>query len=161
VVKLAHIIANKPQAFLDADSLADLCDTIDKIDRYSGLINKYSEHVPAPEAFIFEATQTKIAEFQDTTFITTTGNAYTREQLMKLSASKIRSILGDDVADAVTTGMRLDPIKLAEVAITLPRGDAEIFDELMASVGETPLHKASVHIGLSPEVLGQIAATVG
>jgi hypothetical protein len=158
IEKTAQAVERTPQAFLTAEPLADMADTMDKVDRHLHLINKYSEYLLSPEDVVFEATHTKIAELQDTVFQTTTGNIYTRDQLTKLSANKIRSLLGDDVADAITTGMRLDPIKLAEVASTLPRGDAELFDEMMRAVGEEPLHKSSAHLGLSPEVLGQIAS---
>jgi hypothetical protein len=158
--KLADMVANRPKAFLDPGTMRDLANTVDQFDRTHGLLNKYSEAIPAPEAFLFEATYTKTAEFCKESCTLNTGSVYSKEDFTKLSTSDIRDLFGDDIADAVITGLSVDPEKMAEVAATFPRPDAQMFDELMSSKGIEPVAKqgAAQDLGFSFKELQEMSA---
>lgn len=155
--KLAALVRNKPQNFLDMHTLQDLAETVDFVDRTCGLLNKYSELLPAPEDITFGVTQSKMAEIRDIAFETSVGSVYTTPQLAKISLAQVRDLLGDEVANQVRHGIDVDREKLADVVATLPRPDAETFDDLMASTGEFPVKRAAFRTGLDPTVLTTLA----
>lgn len=158
MLKLASQMELQPVTFVDPTFLGSVAETVDLFDRSYGLLNKYSERLPAPEDVIFAATARKMSEVRDTSITTITGATYTVEQLQKLSVSSVRDLFGDEVADAVTTGLRLDVQKLAEVATTLPLPDARMLDDLMSDMGEYPVEKQAMPLGFPPELLDQLAA---
>lgn len=159
--KLASVVATKPKAFLDPASLAQLAETVDTFDRTHALLNKYSAAIPAPEDVLFENTFTKVSQTCAESCTLTTGSIYDSDDFAKLSSTDVRDLFGDDIADAVCTGLQLDPVKLAEVAATFPRGDAEMFDALMISKSVQPLSKTAYDqtLGFSFDDYAAMAAT--
>lgn len=156
--KLAELVEVRPTVFLDPATMTHLADTIDQFDRTHGLLNKYSELIPAPEDVLFSATYTKSAELCDAACALVTGSVYDKEDFAKLSASSVQDLFGDDIADAVCAGLHIDPVKMAEVAATFPRSDAVIFEQLLEDNGIRPLAKeATTHTGFTPEQLALIA----
>lgn len=72
----------------------------------------------------------------------TSGMWYTRSKLAGVGLSTIQDAMGEDFAKAVTNdGLFVDLEKLAEIAPTLPRADAKLFDSMMASLNIEPAHK--------------------
>jgi len=157
--KLASMVETKPKAFIDPASAADLASTLDTFDRTHGLLGKYSAAIPAPEDVVFEATYTKLASVRDNACHTVTGNVYDREEFEKISLSNISDVFGDDMAREVANGLQVDPVKLAELVATLPRGEAVMFDDLAADRGVSPLTKESSHsTGFSFDELQKMSA---
>lgn len=162
MTKLAEMVIGRPKIHLDPATMFKLAETIDQFDRAHGLLNKYSELIPAPEDFLFESSHTQAREFCKTACTLNTGAIFDQSDFQKLSDSDIRGVFGDDIADAVRTGLRVDPVKLAEVAETFPRPDAELFETLMASKGLQPVAKqSSTSVGFSHTDLRAMAETVG
>ena len=64
----------------------------------------------------------------------------------------LRALMGSDIADGVALGMDIDPVKLAEVAPTLPLPDAELLEKLLKESGIPPLRSADP--SLTPEMAG-------
>lgn len=151
ILKLAEVVRTTPRAALAPEALADLCHTVEQIDRTLGVFNKYAATIPRPEDVIFSATFTKAAAELAETCALTSGNAYRKEQFSKLALDDVRSLFGDDFADQVKKGFEVDSEKMAELAHTLPRGDAELLDRMMADCGLHPVQvkAASVKQGFS------------
>ena len=160
--KLAESVEGTASMFMDPASTANLAETIDQFDRTYHVLNKYSEAVPAPEDVFFSATYKEAEEFVKDACTTTTGSVYSTQDFSKLSTSDIRDLFGDEIAKEVTTGLKVDPVKLATVASTLPRPDAQLFDRLLSDTGITPIAKeaADTRIGYSHEQLKQLAELV-
>lgn len=157
--KLAESVEASPVMLMDPDSAGQLADTVDQFDRNYHLLNKYSAAIPAPEDVIFEATTTKVAEVVKTSCTLNTGTIYDVEDFTKISTTDIGDLFGDDFASEVTTGLRVDPVKLASVIPTLPRPDAELFDRLMTDLSIQPMAKqaSAERVGFSHTQLQQLA----
>lgn len=159
ILKLAETISSSPREALQPDMLVKLADTVDSIDRGLGIVRNYSNAVPRPEDVIFKATFTKAAAEVHQHCSMTSGTVYDKNSLSKLGLDDLRSVFGDDFANEVGKGFDIDVEKLAEVAHTLPRPDAELFDNLCRECGISPaLTKgASSAIGMSDEELSTLA----
>jgi hypothetical protein len=159
ITKLAETAASKPSASLTPDMLIKLANTVDMVDRASGLAGRYSDALPRPEDVIFAVTYKEATAGVSTSCALTTGSIYDKSQFSKVSAEDLANLFGPDIVGQVTTGLDVDPEKLAEIAATLPRGDAEVFEQLLQEAGVPPMaHKAaSAHAGLSPTILASLA----
>jgi len=161
IVKLAATVKDKPRAALQPQQLVKLAVCMDMTDRALSLTDRYTDVIQRPEDVIFKVTFTKAASDRAELCALTSGNVYSREQFEKLSRDDVVSLFGNDFASEVCTGMSVDAEKMAEVAHTLPRPDAELLDRLMADSGLVPqMAKAGVDggHGLSNEELEQLAA---
>lgn len=157
VTKLARLIRNKPYEFQSMAVLHQIADTIEQVDRTNGLLNKYSSLIPAPEDIVFGVTRRQMRDIRDSSFETSAGSVYMRPQLEKVSLDLLRTVFGDQITDDVRTGISLDVEKLADVASTFTPSDAELFDDLMSSVGEVPVKRAAFRTGIDPTVLVSLA----
>ena len=123
----------------------------------------------APEADLLEATNwaTRTAEqFEaagevEAHCAMTSGTVYDKGSLSKLALDDLRSLFGTDFAKEVSTGLDLDVEKLAEVAHTLPRPEAELFDNLCQECGIAPAMSkgASAPLEFSEEDLEKLASS--
>ncbi len=159
IMKLAEVVRTTPRAALHPAALADLCHTVEQIDRTLGIFNKYAATLPRPEDVIFSATFTKAASALTETCALTSGKAYRREQFAKLALDDVKALFGDEFAEQVKRGFDVDPEKMAELAHTLPRGDAELLDRMMADCGLHPVmaKAASVRQGFTPDDYAKLA----
>ena len=157
--KLAESVETQPERYLDPESASKLASTIDQFDRTHNLIGRYTEMIPSPEDVLFNATRSKVAEFCTESCTTHTGAIYDQEDFSKLSATDVRDLFGDDIVSAVTTGLTVDPEKMAEVASTFPRPDAVLLDQLMQDKGINPIAKeaSASKIGFSHRQLQAMA----
>jgi hypothetical protein len=146
--KLASSTANTAKIFMDPASMLKLAEVVDQFDRANNLLNRYSPSVPAPEDVIYEVTFNKLAEIKTDSCPTQTGSVYDKEQFSKLAIADVKDLFGDDIADAVCTGLKLDPEKFAAVASTFPRPDAQLLDELMSAKGIKPVLKQAAASGI-------------
>lgn len=159
LLKLAALVRNDTRASLQPDNLVKLAETVDVVDRGLGLVGKYSDGVPRPEDVIFSATFSKTSAEVTAHVALTSGKVYKKADFSKVQLGDVRSLFGNAFADEVQGGLdRVDPEKLAELAATLPRGDAELFDSLMAECKLQPrlLKSASVRQGLTPADLKRL-----
>ena len=138
IAKLAEAIKATPRIALQSQDLTKLAATIDLIDYTIGLKGKYTDIIQRPEDVIFKTTYTKAASDSSKLCTLQTGNVYSKEQLAKLAREDVESLFGNDFANEVCTGFDVDPEKIAEVAHTLPRHDAELLEQLLAEVGQNP-----------------------
>ena len=165
IMKLAKTIDNKPSSALTPDMLIKLAETVDTMDRASGLIKdgvaKYTDVIRRPEDVIFSATYKEVAAGASTTCALTTGSIYDKTHFSKISMDDLANLFGPDIAKQVGRGLDVDPEKMAEIAETLPRPDAELFESLLKETGIPPMaHKmasAGAMVGLSPTMLESLA----
>lgn len=155
IEKLASMVEAKPRAALVPDQLVKLARTVDDIDRALNLVGRYTETVPRPEDVIFEATYKEVEAAHGQVFAMTTGTVYDKGDLDKLALDDVKAMFGNDFASEVASGFNVDPEKTAELAATLPRGDAELFDRLLTESGIRPIQTktASAGVGFDAETM--------
>lgn len=145
MAEIARTIAVRENAIQDQDQLVKLACLVDDMDRETGL-NRLVSDLPRPEEVFFSLTEKTASEMRSKHFSTMSGNIYKLAEMDNLRLADVRAMMGDDFATAISTGgLFVAPEKLAEIAPTLPRGDAELFDRMLASVGISPMAKEAAH----------------
>lgn len=131
--KLAEVIEKNPGRVQDFDTRLKLASAVDAFDRTTHLDRMYDEGgLPRPEEVLFAVTEKVARDFMAQHVETTTGNVYSLDDLEKLAVDDVRAHLGDDFADAVSSGgVFIDRDKLAAIVPTLDRGMAATLDRLM------------------------------
>lgn len=158
ITKLAESVRNTPRVALQPNELIKLAATVDLVDHALGLKGKYTEILPRPEDVIFKVTFTKAASDHGKLCTLQTGSIYDKDQLAKLAREDVASVFGADFANEVCTGFDVDPEKIAELAHTLPRPDAELLEHLLAEAGQRPqLAKSASYEPLDTETLEALA----
>ena len=137
--KLAAAVQQAPRMLLDPATTAQLAEVVDGFDRATGLLDKYSAMIPSPENMLFAVTHEKLANTVKTSCQLTNGQIYSHEQLEALSLSDLVDAFGSSFARKVANGLDLDTEKLASIASTLPRNDADMLSELLSEKNEYPL----------------------
>jgi hypothetical protein len=157
--KFASMIEEKPLAYFDPATMTQMAGVVDRFDRSHSLLNKYSELIPAPEDVLFEGTYSKTAEFVKDACTLTSGSVYDKQDFTKLSLQSLKDVFGDDIATSVASGYSVDPEKMAELACTFPRPDAEMFEDLLSEVDIKPMAKQAAlqGVGIPVEVLRKMA----
>jgi hypothetical protein len=156
LTKMAKVIKDTPHVALQVSELVKLATVLDEADYALRLKDQYGSILKRPEDVVFAVTFTKAAQDVASLCELQTGNVYTKEQLSKLSRDDVLSVFGENFVDDVSTGLELDTEKLAAVAHTLPRPDAEVLERLLMEVGQHPaLHtpKSAAVFGTDSEAL--------
>lgn len=144
--KLAEAIQSNPHLAQCPDTIQGLCRTVDKLDRMTKLSGNYSDQIPRPEDIFCQATYKMARAAIDECCTMLTGNIYNHTDFSKLALGSLRDAFGNDVAEAVADGINVDPVKLAEIAATFPRSDAELFDRIMVDNNIEPLMKQATAV---------------
>lgn len=156
--KLASDLEAQPLLAEDLTTMRHLAATVDEVDRRFNLTYKYGSEFTRPEDFLFVGMFKYAADFVANGCALTTGSVYEKNQFAKLSVATIREHFGDEIAQAVSTGLRVDGEKMATVAPTLPLPDAVTLDRLMRSCGQPPVREKSANAELTPERRRALAA---
>ena len=158
ITKLAEAVKSTPHTALQPNELVKLATTVDMIDHAIGLKGKYTELLPRPEDVIFKVTYTKAASDHAQLCALQTGSIFGKEQLSKLAKEDVESLFGTDFAHEVSTGLDVDAEKLAELAHTLPRPDAELLETLLSESGQHPqMSKAADFTPIDDATLEELA----
>jgi hypothetical protein len=159
ITKLASTVRSTPRVALQPNDLVKLAAVVDLIDHNIGLKGKYTEIIQRPEDVIFKVTYTKAASDHSKLCALQTGNVYEKDQFSKLAREDVVSLFGEDFANEVCTGLEVNPEKLAEMAHTLPRPDAELLEQLLTEIGQRPqLSKSAEFEPLDNATLEALAA---
>jgi len=153
--KLAEYVAQDRSLILDNAKLCKLAGAIDALDRQVDAA-KCGE-LPRIEDRLFATTHKEVRATKHELCRTQTGSLYNTEQFAKLSLDALRSALGNEVADAVSYGLDVDPEKCAMEAAAWPRPDARLLDELMQEIGQPPIAKEAQAAGPAPETWSKLA----
>jgi hypothetical protein len=136
--KLAESVQQSPRLSFTPERMVKLAVCIDTTDRALHLTDKYDRLIQRPDDVLFKLTLTKVAAAREELCTLTTGSAYSKDQFEKLSQADLTELFGQDFAEQVSDGFDVNPEKLAELAHTLPRPDAELLDPLMSDAGMAP-----------------------
>lgn len=158
IEKLANAVKETPTVALQPSELVKLAETLDTVDHAIGLRGKYTELLPRPEDVIFSVTLTKAAADYSKLCTLQTGAIYEKDQLGKLAREDVESLFGSDFANEVCTGLEVNAEKLAEVAHTLPRPDAELLEALLGEAGQQPQLGKTAGMALDDATLEELAA---
>ncbi len=159
--KLAELVESNPAETQHEDCRLKLAAVIDQFDRETKLCRLYDEKgLPRAEEVLFAITEKVARDFMSDNVETTTGNVYAIEDIEKLAVEDIRNWMGDEFADAVSTGgVYTDRDKLAAIVPTLDRGMAATFDRLMQEKRAYPVVTKAAADSLMPiEKLYDLAA---
>jgi hypothetical protein len=158
IMKLAAAIKDTPHIALQPPELVKLATTVDIIDHAIGLHGKYTDILPRPEDVIFKVTYTKAASDMGQLCAMQTGSIYEKDQLSKLAREDVEGLFGTDFANEVCTGLDVDGEKIAEIASTLPRPDAELLEQLLTEAGQHPqMNKGASWEPISNETMEELA----
>lgn len=159
IEKLAAEVHEKPELFLNRDTALKLASAIDQIDYAIGLKGKYTSLIPSPEDIVFTVSLSKAAAACDDMCELQTGNVYEKDQLAKLARQDLVEIFGDDFAKEACVGLEVDPEKLASIAHTLPKPDAELLEKLLKEAGQMPARVKAASSPLDEMDLEHVAAS--
>ena len=150
--KLAELVESNPAETQHEDCRLKLATVIDQFDRETKLCRLYDEKgLPRAEEVLFAITEKVARDFMGDNVETTTGNVYAIDDIEKLAVEDIRSWMGDEFADAVSTGgVYTDRDKLAAIVPTLDRGMAATFDRLMQEKRAYPVVTKAAADSLMP-----------
>jgi hypothetical protein len=145
LAEMAKTVTGRDGALNDSKELVKLACLVDDVDRETGL-NRMVDDLPRPEDVFFNLTEKVASTVRSEHFSTTSGNIYKLADIEKLSLADVQDLMGTEFANAISTGgLFVSPEKVAEVVPTLPRGDAELFDRLLTSVGINPTIKKAAY----------------
>jgi len=144
-VKLAEIaVALGAQESTSPAELQKLAAVIDATDRETGLSEHYIHGVELPEEMFFDVLAKEAEEFVDSHITLTTGKIYPVGVLAQIPLDKLASVMGDDFVKAISNADGdVEISKLAEIAPTLPRGDATLFERVVDESMREPLQKGA------------------
>jgi hypothetical protein len=138
IEKLAAEVDENPALFMCRDSAVKLASVIDQIDYAIGIKGKYGQLLARPEEIVFTVPLQKAASACGEACELQTGNIYTKDQLAKLARQDLIDLFGEDFAKEACVGLQIDPEKLASIAHTLPKPDAELLEKLLKAAGQSP-----------------------
>ena len=159
--KLAELVEKNPQETQSEECRLKLAAVIDQFDRDTKLHRLYDEKgLSRAEEVLFAITEKVAAEFVRENVETITGNVYSLTDVEKLAVEYVRNWMGDEFADAISTGgIYIDRDKIATIVPTLDRGAAATFDRLMQENKVQPVvTKAGADSMLSENELYEFAA---
>lgn len=163
--KLATIVRDNGLDFRDSATREKIATVIDQFDRETKLNRMYGEGgLERPEEVMFKLTSKHASEFVNEHVQMTSGTIYEKSAFDGIPLTHIKDWLGDDFADAVSAGgLYADPEKIADIAATLPRPDAEVFDRMANAGGISAFAttKAAADEGLTTDEMYALAAQYG
>lgn len=147
---LAQKVGSTNILALDPATRRQMAELLDDWDHTHKLRESYGRGIDSPEETLFKIGRHDLDYFRKCSCSLATGSMYLSEDFEKLSVADVRSILGDEIADAVAKGMHVDGQKMAEIAATLPRPQAELLESLLEEQGIKPFHKTAHKRTLAP-----------
>lgn len=160
--KLAGLLQQQGLELRDSATRDKLAGIVDRFDRETKLNLLYDAGgLARPEDIMFNVTEKDASDFVQQHVQLQSGAIYEKTALSSLPLEHVKQWMGDEFADAVSCGdMFVSAEKIADIAPTLPRGDAEVFERMAQAAGIQvfALDKASADQGLSTEALQELAA---
>jgi hypothetical protein len=137
--KLASLVAETGLDVRDAGTRCKLAEVVDMFDHQTHLTQMYDDGgLDRPEDVLFQVTEKVASDFVTDHVQLTSGTIYEKAALAGCDREVVTQWLGDEFAEAISSAGDLDTEKLAAILPTLPRPDAELFDQMATSCGVTP-----------------------
>jgi hypothetical protein len=149
LLKLADMCDDTPQSIRHYHVLTKIAEAVDQFDRIHGLYRNYDDVIQRPDDVLFAVTEKAAAELDNEIVGNMlTGNFYKKADLARVPLRDLGDALGDDfVSEVSTANAWVDTEKLAAIVPTLPRDDAELFDEVLSAAGIMPFAQKSASVG--------------
>lgn len=159
MLQLSETVEGTASAMINRELINKLASQLDNFDRNHGLLSRYDDSLPAPEEALFHHTFSKTASAVQSCCGLINGTVYDQDDFAKLAYDDLKDLFGPEFARQSLRGLKVDPEKVAELASTLPRPDADMFEDLMNSKGARPLTKSASGCGFSREDLLALAGS--
>lgn len=168
MLKFAEVVRSNTIDVRDQSTREKIAAVVDQYDRETKLNRLYDAGgLERPEEVLFKLTTKHAEDFLEQHVQMPSGNIYEKSSFANLSVDHVRNWLGDDFSEAVSAGgLFVDPEKIAAIAPTLPRGDADAFDAMARAAGVQPYatgpgKQASADVGLTQDEIYRLAAQYG
>lgn len=135
--KLAESLRDHTLGLSDSGTRDKIAAIVDQFDRETHLNKMYDEGgLERPEEVIYQITEKVASDTVKSYVQMPSGTIYDKSAFSEVPLNHIRDWLGEDFAEAVSAGgLYTDPEKIAAIAPTLPRSDAEMFDRMAYAAG--------------------------
>jgi hypothetical protein len=157
---LAHIVRQNHTDVRDHAFRMKMAAVVDMFDRDTKLNRMYDDGgLERPEEVLFQVTEKAASDFLNAHVQMTSGTIYEKTAFEALDREVVSRWMGTELADEVCNGTQVDPTKLAVIAATLPRPDAEMFDRMASEAGVNVFarDKAAMDSGLTRSDLLDLA----
>lgn len=157
---LAKAAAANPAEAVRPAFLRKVASTVDRVDRDYKLGRLTGLRPPED---LFAVTLKAAADLVAGHVSLSSGDVYAKTALAAVPLTEVQAVMGAPFAAAVGAGgLFLDAEKLAGVAASMPRDDAELLGRLLARLGVQPAHKEAAHVSSGPlAAAGALAALAG
>lgn len=147
VSTIAEAMRSEQRNVPPPDVLAKIADMLDHIDRMSGLDHQYADGLEFPEDVLYGMNIKLLKDAMASHVATKSGSTYAVDDLRALTREDCRDVMGSEFADAVSTGVFLEPSKFAAALSALDRPDALRFDKLASHLGIVPVERVEPDAG--------------
>ena len=131
------------------------------VDQDAGIRYEGKNAFQRPEDIFFAKSVSEIDAEKNAQVTSSSGHLYRRDELKGFPRNVIQDAYGDEVAEKVSTGITVDPEKLANYLQDCPVEDAEDFNKLASGRGIIAAGRAeSKAIGFSNQELSKIGQLV-
>lgn len=147
LAEIAVALNSQPPQAMETSDLEKIAEMVDAVDHETGIHKHYSNGVELPEEAFFQILQKEAQAVLDGHITLSTGNTYPAEAFSYIPLDKVAAVMGEDFKSEVS-GLdgSVDPKKVAELAPTLPRGDAQLLERLLMETAHETLQKAGGRI---------------
>ncbi len=140
--KLAGTLQSLGPTIVEPGFLDQFSRSIDQTDREMKWTKHYSTgFLSRPEEVAYGLMAADLQKVAAAACQLQTGNVYDHRDFSRLKLADVRDTMGQDFAKEIATGLLVDATKMAAIASTLPRDDAELLDRLLADEGIHPMAK--------------------
>lgn len=147
-VKLAEMslaISKMPgTGLMEPEMIQKAASIVDLADRETGLHRYYNQGLNLPEEDFFQFLKKEAQAILDGHVTLSTGNTYPVEAFQYLPLDKVAEVMGDEFKNEVTgIDGRVSAQKVAEIAPTLPRDEAVLFETVLENVASEAMKKSA------------------
>jgi hypothetical protein len=136
-------IKQHPYRAVEDELAIKIADTLEKFDRVYLHDEPYTGRLASPEDALFGLSIKQAEALVNNCCALVSGNAYDKNDFKLLTIAAVKEAFGPEFANDVQAGVFVNPVKMAELAVTLPLPDAKQLDRLMELAGAKPIEKTA------------------
>jgi hypothetical protein len=143
--KFAALIAAQPTTSASAEWQIKLAAFAQFVDNEYDLSKHYGHYISEPDEITYGLSYKKAEHIQKHACTLTNGNIFDSSEFTKLGTDGLVNTFSPEFVKAVTTGIEVDPVKLAKAAPYLEEAEADLLSSVLADYGITPKLKTAAH----------------
>jgi hypothetical protein len=143
--KFAALIATQPTTASSSEWQLKLAAFAQFIDNEYDLSKHYGSYINEPDEITYGLSYKTAEHIHKRACALTNGNVFDSSEFTKLGAEALVNTFSPEFVKAVTTGLEIDPVKLAKAASYLEEPEADLLSSILAEYGITPKLKTSAH----------------